>query len=110
MSGSEKVAAVSEQSFEEDVLKSEKPTLVDFWAEWCGPCKMVAPVVEELAGDYDGRVRFTKMNVDENISLPTRYGVRGIPAMLLFKDGKVVDQIIGYVPKAKLKEMIDRHV
>ncbi len=110
MSGSEKVAAVSDQSFEEDVLKSEQPTLVDFWAVWCGPCKMVAPVVEELAGDYDGRVRFTKMNVDENMSTPGRYGVRGIPAMLLFKNGEMVDQIIGYVPKAKLKEMIDRHV
>lgn len=110
MSGSEKVAAVSDQSFEAEVLKSEQPTLVDFWAVWCGPCKMVAPVVEELAGDYDGRVKFAKMNVDENMGTPGRYGIRGIPTLLLFKNGEVVDQIVGAVPKAKLKEMIDRHV
>ena len=110
MSGTEKVTAVSDQSFEEDVLKSDQPTLVDFWAVWCGPCKMVAPVVEELAGDYDGRVKFAKMNVDENMGTPGRYGIRGIPTLLLFKNGEVVDQIVGAVPKAKLKEMIDRHV
>jgi len=110
MSASERVANVSDQSFEEDVLKSEQPTLVDFWAVWCGPCKMVAPVVEELANDYSGRVKFAKMNVDENMGTPGRYGIRGIPTLLLFKNGEVVDQIVGAVPKAKLKEMIDRHV
>ena len=109
MADSEKISPVTDQSFDEDVLKSAQPTLVDFWAVWCGPCKMVAPVVEELSDDYQGRVKFAKMNVDENMSTPGRYGIRGIPALLLFKEGKVVDQVVGAVPKAKIKEMLDKH-
>jgi thioredoxin 1 len=109
MAGSEKISPVTDQSFDEDVLQSAQPTLVDFWAVWCGPCKMVAPVVEELSDDYQGRVKFAKMNVDENMSTPGRYGIRGIPALLLFKGGKVVDQVVGAVPKAKIKEMLDKH-
>jgi thioredoxin 1 len=110
MAAPEKVAAVTDESFEAEVLQSFQPTLVDFWAVWCGPCKMVAPVVEELSSDYDGRVKFTKMNVDENMNTPGKFGIRGIPTLLLFKEGKVVDQIVGAVPKSKLKEMIDKHV
>lgn len=110
MAESDKIPPVTDQDFDEQVLKADLPTLVDFWAEWCGPCKMVAPVVEELAADYDGRVKITKMNVDENMSTPGRYGVRSIPSLLLFKGGEVVDQIMGAHPKGKIKEMIDKHV
>ena len=110
MAETEKVAPVSDQDFDDQVLKTDLPTLVDFWAVWCGPCKMVAPVVEELADDYNGRVKFTKMNVDENMGTPGRYGIRGIPTLLLFKGGEVVDQIVGAVPKGKLKEMIEKHL
>ena len=110
MAESDKVPPVTDQNFEEQVLKADLPTLVDFWAVWCGPCKMVAPVVEELATDYDGRVKITKMNVDENISTPPRYGIRSIPSLVLFKGGEVVDQIMGAHPKGKIKEMIDKHL
>ncbi len=110
MAESDKIPPVTDQDFDEQVLKADLPTLVDFWAVWCGPCKMVAPVVEELATDYDGRVKFTKMNVDENMGTPGRYGIRGIPSLLLFKGGEVVDQIMGAHPKGKIKEMIDKHV
>ena len=110
MAESDKVPPVTDQDFDEQVLKSDLPTIVDFWAVWCGPCKMVAPVVAELATDYDGRVKFTKMNVDENMSTPGRYGIRGIPSLLLFKGGEVVDQIVGAHPKGKIKEMIEKHV
>jgi len=110
MAESDKIPQVTDQNFEEEVLKADLPTLVDFWAVWCGPCKMVAPVVEELATDYDGRVKITKMNVDENISTPPRYGIRSIPSLVLFKGGEVVDQIMGAHPKGKIKEMIDKHL
>jgi thioredoxin 1 len=108
MSG--KVLAVTDQTFESEVLKSAQPTLVDFWAVWCGPCKMIAPVIEELSGEYDGKVKFAKMNVDENMGTPGRYGIRGIPTLLFFKDGKVIDQIVGAVPKTRIKQVIDAHV
>ncbi len=104
-----KVHVVTDQSFEAEVLESPEPALVDFWAVWCGPCRMIAPIVEELSGEYDGRVKFTKMNVDENVQTPGRYGIRGIPTLLLFKEGKVVDQIVGAVPKSRIKEVIDQH-
>ena len=104
------IREATDATFEEMVLKNDKPVVVDFWAVWCGPCKMVAPVVEELAADYDGRVKFTKMNVDENMGTPGRFGIRGIPTLLLFKGGEVVDQIVGAVPKGKLKEMIEKHL
>jgi thioredoxin len=108
MSG--KVLAVTDQTFESEVLRSAQPTLVDFWAVWCGPCKMIAPVIEELSGEYDGKVKFAKMNVDENMGTPGRYGIRGIPTLLFFKDGKVIDQIVGAVPKTRIKQVIDAHV
>ena len=109
MAGSGKVHVVTDQSFEAEVLKSPQPTLVDFWAVWCGPCRMITPIMEELSGEYDGRVKFAKMNVDENMQTPGRYGIRGIPTLLLFKEGKLVDSIVGAVPKPRIQEVIDRH-
>ena len=106
MSG--KVIEVSDASFENDVLKEQKPTLVDFWASWCAPCRAIAPVVSQLADEYDGKVRFTKVNIDENPQVPTRYEIRSIPTLLLFKDGKVLGQVIGAVPKGKLEDLVKK--
>jgi thioredoxin 1 len=102
------VTEVSDVSFEQEVLKSEVPVLIDFWAPWCGPCKAIAPVVEQLAGEYDGRLKVVKMNVDDNPQTPSRYGVRGIPNLILFKRGEPAAQIVGAVPKAQLVKEIDR--
>jgi thioredoxin 1 len=99
---------VSDVTFDQEVLKSTVPVLIDFWAPWCGPCKAIAPVVEELAGAYDGRLKVVKMNVDDNPQTPSKYGVRGIPNLILFKGGSVADQIIGAAPKAHLVRAIDR--
>ena len=101
------VLETGEDAFEADVLKSDIPVLVDFWAPWCGPCKMVAPVVEELAGDYDGKLKVVKVNVDDNPGLSVKYQVRGIPTLLIFNDGEVAQQVVGYVPKAALAEKVD---
>jgi thioredoxin 1 len=90
---------LTENNFEVEVLKSDKPALVDFWAEWCGPCKMLGPVVEELAKEYSGRVKVGKVNVDKNQSLAEKYGIRGIPTIILFKDGKIVEQLTGVQSK-----------
>lgn len=89
----------TDDNFENEVLKSDKPVLIDFWAVWCGPCRLIAPIVEELAGEYEGRVKIGKLDVDENQDSAIKYGVRSIPTILFFKDGKVVDTIIGAVPK-----------
>jgi thioredoxin len=102
------VAEVSDGSFDQEVLQSDVPVLIDFWAPWCGPCKAISPVVEELAGEYQGRLKVVKMNVDDNPQTPSRYGVRGIPNLILFKSGQVADQIIGAVPKGHLVKAIDR--
>jgi thioredoxin 1 len=102
------VSEITDQSFDQEVLKAEMPVLIDFWAPWCGPCKAIAPVVEELAGAYGGRLKVVKMNVDDNPQTPTKYGVRGIPNLILFKAGAVADQIVGAVPKAHLVKAIDR--
>ena len=99
--------AVTDSDFEEKVLKAEGPVLVDFWAEWCGPCKMIAPIVEELATEYDGQVGFAKLDVDANPNTAITYGVRGIPTLLIFQDGRPVDQVVGAVPKGTLKKRID---
>lgn len=102
--------AVSDDSFESDVLKASGPVLVDFWAEWCGPCRQLAPTVEGLASDYDGRVAVGKLNVDDNPGVAERFSIRGIPTLLLFKEGQVVDQVVGLVDGAQLKQMIDKHL
>jgi thioredoxin 1 len=106
MSGN--VMDVTDSAFDAEVLKATVPTLVDFWATWCAPCRAIAPVVEELAGVYTGKIKVAKMNVDDNPSTPPKYGVRSIPTLLLFKDGKVVDQVIGAVPKAQIQKMLDK--
>ncbi len=98
---------VREQSFEAEVLRSHLPVLIDFWAAWCAPCRMIAPIVEDLASEYEGRLKVAKVDVDENPDLAARYGIKGIPTLLLFRNGKVVGQIVGYTPKAELKRQID---
>jgi len=98
---------LSDDAFEEEVLRSAVPVLIDFWAPWCAPCRAIAPVVEDLANEYAGKIKVVKMNVDDNPQTPARYGVRGIPNLILFKDGEVKDQIVGAVPKAKLTQAID---
>ena len=104
---SENITTVDENSFEEAVLKSQKPVLVDFWAPWCGPCRAVAPIVEELAKEYQGKVDFAKLNVDESPFVASRYGIMSIPTLIVFKDGKPVHQVVGYQPKEQLKKMLD---
>ncbi|MBP2306063.1 thioredoxin TrxA [Azospirillum melinis] len=98
---------VTDDSFEQDVLKADGPVLVDFWAEWCGPCKMIAPALDELAGDYEGKVTVAKLNIDENPDTPTKYGVRGIPTLMLFKGGSVAATKIGALPKGALFQWVD---
>jgi len=99
---------VNDLNFASEVLQSNIPVLVDFWATWCGPCRAISPIIEELAKEFSGRVKITKLNVDENPATPGQYGVRGIPTLILFKEGKVLDQIVGSVPKARLKAMIEK--
>lgn len=107
---SEKVLTITDADFDEKVLKAPQPVLVDFWAAWCGPCRMMTPVVEELAGAYDGKVVVAKMNVDENPQTPAKYGVRGIPNIKLFRGGQVVDEVVGAVPRQKLEELLKKVV
>ena len=98
---------VTDDSFEADVLQADTPVLVDFWADWCAPCKMIAPVVEELAQEYEGRVKFAKLDVDSNPKTAMSYGVRGIPTLLIFKGGAPVNQVVGAVPKSTLKAKLE---
>ncbi len=98
---------VSDSNFEQEVIQASKPVLVDFWAPWCGPCRMVAPIVEELAEEYEGRVEFVKLNTDDNPNTASKFGIRSIPTLLVFKDGKPVGTIVGFRPKSDLKERLD---
>ena len=102
-----KPANVTDADFESEVLKSDLPVLVDFWAPWCGPCRMVAPIVEELADEYNGKVKFVKLNTDDNVQTASRYGIRSIPTLLVFKGGKAIGQVIGFRPKSDLKRTLD---
>jgi len=107
---SDKVMTFTDGDFDQAVLKSGTPVLVDFWAEWCGPCLRMAPTVDALAGEYDGRIVVGKLNVDQNPNTPGNYGIRGIPTLLLFKGGKVVEQIVGLVDKGTVARAIEKHV
>src|SRR5690554_6686185 len=98
---------LTDSNFSDEVENSKDPVLVDFWAEWCGPCRMIGPAVEELAGEYEGKAKIGKVNVDINPVVSMKYGIRSIPALLIFKDGKVVDQIVGAVPKTQIKKQLD---
>jgi thioredoxin 1 len=106
----ESIVELSDATFDQEVLQSEQPVLVDFWAAWCGPCKALAPTVDEIATQYAGKVKVAKMDVDRNQATPMRYGIRGIPALLLFKGGKVADQIVGFVPKDVIERSLARVV
>ncbi len=101
---------MTDSNFQQEVLSSDRPVLVDFWAEWCGPCKMIAPIVEELAHEYDGKLKVGKVDVDSNQQVSMQFGVRSIPTLLIFKSGKVVEQVIGAVPKRLLAEKIAKHL
>jgi len=104
------VQTFTDNNFDDSVLKSGSPVLVDFWAEWCGPCKRIAPTIDALASDYAGKVTIGKMNVDENPRVPERYQVRGIPTLLLFKGGQVVESVVGIAHKDDLKKVLDKHI
>ena len=107
---SQEILTLTDKEFDAQVLKAGRPTLVDFWAEWCAPCRALTPVVEEIAKTYQGKIQVGKMNIDEHPEVPSKYAVRAIPTLLLFKGGQVVDQIVGLVPKAKLDAMIAKHI
>jgi thioredoxin len=100
----------TDQNFEEEVLKSEKPVLVDFWADWCSPCRMIAPAVESIAADYAGRAKVGKLNVDQNQSVPSRYNIRSIPTLLLFKNGQIQEQMVGATSKGNIAKLLDKNI
>jgi thioredoxin len=105
---SDTVLTFGDDNFEKEVIQSALPVLVDFWATWCAPCKAIAPVIDAIAAEYDGRIRVGKVNVDDNPGIPGKFGVRGIPTVILFKDGKVVDQVVGAVPKSQLEALMKK--
>lgn len=107
---SERIVHVTDDSFEQEVLQSSDPVLVDYWADWCGPCKMIAPVLDEIADEYSGRIRVAKLNIDENPNTPPRYGIRGIPTLMLFKEGEVEATKVGAVSKSQLTAFIDSNL
>jgi len=102
-----KALHITDATFDQEVLQSSTPVLVDFWAEWCGPCRMIGPIVEEMAGEYDGKAKITKVDVDSNPQISMKFGIRSIPTLLIFKNGQIVDQIVGAVPKSVLKKQLD---
>jgi thioredoxin 1 len=107
---SDLIKHVSDATFETDVLKSEQPVLVDYWAEWCGPCKMIAPILDEVSASYQGKLQIAKMNVDENREIPAKFGIRGIPTLMLFKDGQLAATKVGALSKAQLVAFIDQQL
>mgnify|MGYP006148567373 FL=1 len=107
---SDLIKHVSDASFDSDVLKTDSPVLVDYWAEWCGPCKMIAPILDDLSSEYNGKLQIAKMNVDENAETPAKYGIRGIPTLMLFKNGAVVATKVGALSKSQLAAFIDSHL
>ncbi len=107
---SDLIKHVSDASFDSDVLKTDGPVLVDYWAEWCGPCKMIAPILDDLSSEYQGKLQIVKMNVDENSETPAKYGIRGIPTLMLFKNGAVVATKVGALSKSQLAAFIDSHL
>lgn len=107
---SDKIAAFNDGSWEQDVLKSDKPVVVDFWAEWCAPCRLIAPTIEALATEYEGKIKVGKLNVDENTEVSARYQIRGIPTVLIIKNGEVAEQVVGVTSKANLSRLIDKHL
>ena len=107
---SELIKHTTDATFEADVLKSTKPVLVDYWAEWCGPCKMIAPILDEVATSYDGKLQIAKMNVDENRDIPAKFGIRGIPTLMIFKDGQLVATKVGAMSKSQLTAFIDQQL
>jgi thioredoxin 1 len=106
----DKIVQLSDDSFEADVLAAEQAVLVDFWAEWCGPCKMIAPILDEVADEYDGKLTIGKLNIDQNAQTPPKYGIRGIPTLLLFKNGNVIATKVGALSKTQLKEFLDANI
>ncbi|HEY8085830.1 MAG TPA: thioredoxin TrxA [Methylophilaceae bacterium] len=107
---SEQIIHISDASFQQDVLESTVPVLVDYWAEWCGPCKMIAPILDEIVKEYDGRIRIAKLNIDENQATPPKYGIRGIPTLMLFKNGNVEATKVGALSKSQLTAFIDSNI
>ena len=107
---SENLLNVTDNNFQEEVIKSDKLTMIDFWAEWCGPCKMIAPVIEELAEEYKGKAKIGKFNVDENPKISAQFGIRGIPTLLFFKNGKVLNQLVGVQSKGAIKQILDDNI
>lgn len=107
---SDRIVYLSDDTFEQEVIKASGPVLVDYWAEWCGPCKMIAPILDEIANEYDGKVKVAKLNIDENPATPPKYGIRGIPTLMLFKDGNVEATKVGAVSKSQLTAFIDSNL